>query len=490
MTMFFQSDMNDEFKRYATFSGFRSPEGIWPLQLAQAGFFRSANCEDSQVVCFACGLVLDLRTVGRDPVVEVHRRLSPQCNFVGGCSNNQPVPPVDPKAALEWLSQNFSFDLQTEDSVHHSYHMPCTQSNESVANETAIFDDATLANLMSNFPQLSNLNTLEQSDALPSLPMDFLDGFANATLSSVPAREVFQDGTDTPSNQQWYFGSSNLGGPRDILVTDGVPVGEEGSYPSPVMPDTEISTFFNNMPQQQQQLPGELGEAVIPQKLTYSDLGIITQRPKREEFALYERRLDTFRDWMGPGISQSQEEIAEAGFYYAGYSDCCRCFYCGGGLKSWEPDDNPWIEHARWFKTCPFILTKKGKDFIEAVDSLARTNNTIFMLDVDTEMERMKSTYIHRLEEVVDLTTADEEMEAEVSDEDGNMADEADRLRDENLSLRQPELCKICLDEEVSIVYVPCGHLVTCGACASTVKICPVCRETIGGQIRIQRTDS
>ena len=58
----------------------------------------------------------------------------------------------------------------------------------------------------------------------------------------------------------------------------------------------------------------------------------------------------------------------------AGYSDCCRCFYCGGGLKNWEPDDDPWVEHARWFKDCPYLLTSKGKGFVEAVQSLARTS--------------------------------------------------------------------------------------------------------------------
>ena len=58
----------------------------------------------------------------------------------------------------------------------------------------------------------------------------------------------------------------------------------------------------------------------------------------------------------------------------AGYSDCCRCFYCGGGLKNWEPDDDPWVEHARWFKDCPYLLTSKGKGFIEAVQSLASTS--------------------------------------------------------------------------------------------------------------------
>lgn len=26
-----------------------------------------------------------------------------------------------------------------------------------------------------------------------------------------------------------------------------------------------------------------------------------------------------------------------------------RCFFCYGGLQSWEQGDDPWTEHARWF---------------------------------------------------------------------------------------------------------------------------------------------
>lgn len=484
----FQNDMNNEFKRYATFNGFRSPDGIWPLQVAQAGFYRSASCEEFQVTCFACGLMLDLRAVGRVPVMEIHRRQSPECSFVVGCSNNQPVPPVDPSAALEWLRQNFSFDSSRDgsDAVHSSHSPPntLTQSVEIVSNEADVFDDDTLATIVSQLPHLSNLNTLEQSSELPSLPMDLVDGFANTTLSSVPIGELFQVGNNSPSNHLPFheFGSSSLGGPGDVLVTDGEPDGVVGDYPPTAMPDSEVKGYANNT----LQTPGELGEAGVRRQVTYRDLGIITQRPKRPEFARLQKRLDTFLNWMGPNISQTRDQIAEAGFYYAGYSDCCRCFYCGGGLKSWEAEDNPWIEHARWFPSCPFILTNKGQDFVDAVESLARTNNNIFMLDVDTEMQRITSTSLSQppqvMEEAMDMQTPQ-------PIEDSNFVSEAERLMDENLSLRQPELCKICMDAEVSIVYVPCGHLVTCGTCAPTVKSCPVCRENIGGQIRIQRTD-
>ena len=32
-----------------------------------------------------------------------------------------------------------------------------------------------------------------------------------------------------------------------------------------------------------------------------------------------------------------------------GQQDKVRCFFCYGGLQSWEQGDDPWTEHARWF---------------------------------------------------------------------------------------------------------------------------------------------
>lgn len=32
-----------------------------------------------------------------------------------------------------------------------------------------------------------------------------------------------------------------------------------------------------------------------------------------------------------------------------GQQDKVRCFFCYGGLQSWERGDDPWTEHARWF---------------------------------------------------------------------------------------------------------------------------------------------
>ena len=43
-----------------------------------------------------------------------------------------------------------------------------------------------------------------------------------------------------------------------------------------------------------------------------------------------------------------------------------RCFHCGGGLKNWQPDDDPWVEHGRWFPRCAYLAAQRDQDFIDA----------------------------------------------------------------------------------------------------------------------------
>jgi hypothetical protein len=48
-----------------------------------------------------------------------------------------------------------------------------------------------------------------------------------------------------------------------------------------------------------------------------------------------------------------------------GMNDQVRCFYCDGGLRHWEPGDDPWIEHARWFSQCGYVRLIKGDEFVQ-----------------------------------------------------------------------------------------------------------------------------
>lgn len=55
--------------------------------------------------------------------------------------------------------------------------------------------------------------------------------------------------------------------------------------------------------------------------------------------------------------------------FVLGFGDNVKCFYCDGGLRNWEAGDDPWVEHARWFPKCPFVLSVKGQEYIKNVQA-------------------------------------------------------------------------------------------------------------------------
>ena len=57
-------------------------------------------------------------------------------------------------------------------------------------------------------------------------------------------------------------------------------------------------------------------------------------------------------------------------------------------------------------------------------------------------------------------------------------------LESENARLKEQRTCKICMDNEVGVVFLPCGHLCSCVLCAPSLKDCPVCRTNIQGTVR------
>jgi len=47
-----------------------------------------------------------------------------------------------------------------------------------------------------------------------------------------------------------------------------------------------------------------------------------------------------------------------------GLADGCLCFYCGCMLFQWNEANIPFIEHAKYSPTCPYIRYVKGHAFI------------------------------------------------------------------------------------------------------------------------------
>ena len=57
------------------------------------------------------------------------------------------------------------------------------------------------------------------------------------------------------------------------------------------------------------------------------------------------------------------------------------------------------------------------------------------------------------------------------------------KLEREIQTLKESRSCKVCMDQEVSHVFIPCGHAICCGKCVGNVKRCPMCRASIQGSL-------
>lgn len=221
-------------------------------------------------------------------------------------------------------------------------------------------------------------------------------------------------------------------------------------------------------------------------------------------------RIRSFEHWP-KGDVQAPDVLATAGFYYLNEGDHVRCFHCSGGLRSWQHEDDPWEEHAKWFPQCPFLELVKGERYIQQVQSKMKPSldevmngeipiQALQMGFTDQEVRsvvkrKIKSSggpFVDVKDLVMALLQLQDSKEAEPSTkmtEESN-AKSVDQpalvgveqgacaaasrpfsetssiskvsLEDENRQLKDARLCKVCMVEEVGIVFLPCGHLGKC----------------------------
>uniref|UniRef100_A0A672HMV7 RING-type E3 ubiquitin transferase n=1 Tax=Salarias fasciatus TaxID=181472 RepID=A0A672HMV7_SALFA len=254
------------------------------------------------------------------------------------------------------------------------------------------------------------------------------------------------------------------------------------------------------------------------QRMTMEDQGTAGQAvyPEMEG---EDSRLTTFHNWPTEASVQP-DVLARAGFFYTGHGDNVKCFYCDGGLRNWEPGDDPWQEHAKWFPRCEFLIQSRGQEYIinysslssDMVGGLAASSamlspvvQTVLQMGFEANLvESLVQTkylltgqhYTSVSDLVTDVLQAEEEDRQRGLQTRGNSRHYSDphlllsgRVKDpspEELlrQLQEERTCKVCMDKQVSIVFIPCGHLVVCGDCAASLRHCPICRAVIRGSVR------
>ncbi|WAR09229.1 BIR7B-like protein [Mya arenaria] len=212
-------------------------------------------------------------------------------------------------------------------------------------------------------------------------------------------------------------------------------------------------------------------------------LGISTLKPKYPQYALASRRTASFTGASTPWPADAHvkvEDLVDAGLVYTGVQDSVRCYHCGGGLRNWEPGDDPMVEHAKWYPACHHVLITKGKMFIRKVEDGDNPEDDTPSMTEDFRCDSLNTA----VQAVIENGYPKEDAMRAISVIRNKNANDMTRLEQENEELKATSRCKICLSGRADVVFLPCGHIVSCSQCAPALSTCPVCRKDIMGLVK------
>ncbi|XP_040832798.1 baculoviral IAP repeat-containing protein 2 [Ochotona curzoniae] len=571
-------DYSCELYRMSTYSAFPAGVPVSERSLARAGFYYTGV--NDKVKCFCCGLMLDNWKQGDKPI-EKHKQLYPSCSFV----QKLVVTSLEPASkTTSPVKSSFAHSSSLPLEAGGSFGGPSFSTNP--LNSRAVED-------------LSPLRTSPYHYSMSSEEARFLT-YHMWPLSFLSPSELARAGF-------YYVGP----GDRVACFACG---GQLSNWEPKDDAMAEHRRHFPKCPFLENSL-----EAL---RFSISNLSMQT----------HASRMRTFMYWPASAPVRP-EQLASAGFYYVGRNDDVKCFCCDGGLRCWESGDDPWVEHAKWFPRCEFLIRMKGQEFVDEIQARfphlleqllstsdppgenstdppivhfgpgeSSSEDTVMMntpvvkaaLEMGFSRSLVKQTVQSKIlttgenyKTVNDIVSAlldaeDEKREEEKERQAEEMASddlslirknrmalfqqltcvlpilnhllkagvinkqehdiikqktqiplqarelidtvlvkgnaaanifknclkETDSTLYENLfveknmkyvptedvsglsleeqlrRLQEERTCKVCMDKEVSIVFIPCGHLVVCQECAPSLRKCPICRGIIKGTVR------
>ncbi|XP_065928478.1 baculoviral IAP repeat-containing protein 2-like [Magallana gigas] len=323
--------MNMELIRLKSFKNFPSSKSVSTLRLARQGFYYSM--EYDVTICFACGCRKRDWRSGNDIEV-VHRNMSPDCPL---------------------LSSHPTSNIQIGNK----------QRNGHCINEPEQRINASGSDLSSNNNEipssLTSYSVLTGNKITKEPNADRKDN--KADVQALASRKKSNDacGNDLSSSSNRHpslLTSGSISSGNAFKTEPNIDnIDKKGSSKAPSSNKTANDLLTKTRKQQ---------DKINAFIRNLDPLGINFDRPKYPSYSVLTVRVSSFADWPS-SLTQTPRELAVAGFLYAGYGDYTRCFFCGGGLRNWEPGDDPWTEHARWFPKCAFVRQNKGDEFVALV---------------------------------------------------------------------------------------------------------------------------
>ncbi|XP_067903469.1 E3 ubiquitin-protein ligase XIAP-like isoform X2 [Heterodontus francisci] len=489
-----KQDLSNEIYRLATFINFPSDVPVSEATLARAGFFYTGFKD--QVKCFSCGGVVENWQHG-DSAVRKHRQLFPACPFINGsCMNENSSFPVTfhDLAICQQAAADSRLPSENGPYDHSNGDRQCRNLLLSDPVKTKSIED--MSHLRPRNPAMcSEEARLKTFTSWPSYGIVTPRELAKAGLYYLSRDDQVQCFCCGGLMKNWEPGDRAMSEhKRHFPMCAFVSGHSVGNVPiDPNCSTTDVNQPLNGKP-----------------KANVFDL---SKHPDKQTF---DSRLQTFKYPVRFPLNIA--DLARAGFYSTGDNDNVKCFHCDGGLRNWEPNDEAWEQHAKWFPGCAFLIQQKGYDFVNDVqlrklhfnstteafpqDGLSAhlpASESWFMqspvvqgaleMGFDNslirELVKKKLQLTHDLYRSVEMLVTDllaaererQEQEHEGQNKDTNVEEQLKKLKEE-------KCCKICWERDVCIAFVPCGHIATCKEC-SAVQKCPICCSPIRDRVRI-----
>ncbi|KAI8745591.1 E3 ubiquitin-protein ligase XIAP [Biomphalaria glabrata] len=503
-------NFNYEIVRLRTYHVYPQCAFQFALLLACDGFVYIGTGSDDAVKCYICHAIKSEWTESED-VTSVHKRLSPDCPMANATEcGNIPIAAgcntVDEILAILADADYNKYPAQSTAYSDDSRYSDVKQTTDMDVNKeipsssclyaasSASFSENTT--MSSHFPQ-SQANKME---TLSSLPKDVCPLNPGQNIKKARHKQL----AVVPST---YENLRNY--PQAYSVTRRERRQERS--------EIALKRSVNDRRQRTQGKQPQLQEHVLQSRRSYSELGIVTERPKFPQYTKKESRTRTFPYWPASSCAD-KEDLVNAGFYLPADRKTTCCFFCGGVLGKRRKGEHPWIEHAKAFPQCGYLQLRMGSDFINEVQRANKTGNTSSLVCAcvsdyfDEPDSLLKESSIrvlldHGLDDIftlreeslikslggmlstdaiketmVELCHQEEETTVTLSPQDQK---KIKQLKKDNSSLRQLVTCKLCKNSDVQVVFLPCGDLVSCVECSLNLTDCPACSKEIIGISRI-----
>ncbi|MDD7805837.1 MAG: RING-HC finger protein [Endozoicomonas sp. (ex Botrylloides leachii)] len=392
-------DLSLEANRYQTFATWPCyPAPMLPIDLAEEGFFYLGNLDRAQ--CAFCSGILR-NWAANDVVQEQHSRHFGNCSMHKGDSRNQPLEPnirnqnlQELTAKIEAIKHNDKqYNILTELEKRKlseclSLNNPTSPHMQHYQTRQATFNDSWPTRIKATKEQIAKAGFfyLNESDKTKCF-------YCNGGLQN-------WDDNDDPfiEHAKWFprcaFIISTLGVTYVKGILDRHPNLNRPLIRNPVTLDNLTATINSKQPdntphtthtttspkEHPSTAPAEgacAGEPMLTdqheqqmtitnEKRKLSEL-LPLNYPSSPHMRCLATRIQTFNHSWPKRIKASTEQIAKAGFFYLGMSDKTTCYYCNGGVENWGNNDDPFIEHAKWFPGCAFIIRTLGVTYVKGI---------------------------------------------------------------------------------------------------------------------------